>query len=257
MLLARIAETSAGVAGTAARLEKVELLAAALAELHRGGVPWGGVPLRHAPARADRRRLGDAASSGPRGGRDPRAARSRCGAATRRRDYRAGIAATAPHGLKALFGRATAQEQSFLAALLVGELRQGALESVMADAVARAAGIPAADVRRAAMLAGDLRAAAVTALRDGSPGLERFRLTVLRPVQPMLAQTADDVEAALERIQPAIVEWKLDGARLQVHRLGDEVRAFTRNLADVTDRVPEVVEAVAASPPTRSCSTAR
>ena len=80
-----------------------------------------------------------------------------------------------------------------------------------------------------------------------SAGLERFGLTVLRPLQPMLAQTADDVEAALERIGAGVVEWKLDGARLQVHRLGDEVRAFTRNLADVTDRVPEVVEAVARS----------
>ena len=128
--------------------------------------------------------------------------------------------------------------------LLHGELRQGALEGVMVEAVARAAAVPAADVRRALMLAGELPVVAAAALADGREGLESFRLEVLRPVKPMLAQTADRIDEALERAGTAAVEWKLDGARLQVHRLGEEVRAYTRSLADVTDRVPEVVEAV-------------
>ncbi len=114
----------------------------------------------------------------------------------------------------------------------------------MVDAVARAADVPAAEVRRALMLAGELPPVAEAALAEGSAGLARFRLEVLRPVKPMLAQTAGDVAAAIERTGRAAVEWKLDGARLQVHRRRNEVRAFTRSLADVTDRVPEVVAAV-------------
>ena len=85
---------------------------------------------------------------------------------------------------------------------------------------------------------------AAAAIEGGSTALARFRLSPLTPLQPMLAQSADDVAAAFERIRPAAVEWKLDGARIQIHRLGDEVRVFTRNLADVTDRVPEIVEAI-------------
>jgi DNA ligase-1 len=143
-----------------------------------------------------------------------------------------------------LFGRATEREQQFLTGLLLGELRQGALEGVMVEAVAKAAQLSAADVRRALMLAGDLGAVAAAAVAEGREGLSRFRLTVLRPIQPMLAQTGADLADALGRIHPAGIEWKLDGARLQVHRLGREVRAFTRNLADITDRVPEIVEAI-------------
>jgi DNA ligase-1 len=94
------------------------------------------------------------------------------------------------------------------------------------------------------MLAGELPAVARAAFDEGGDGLARFRLQVLRPVKPMLAQTAEGVSWALDRAGPSAVEWKLDGARLQVHRLGDEVRAFTRSLADVTGRVPEVVEVV-------------
>ncbi len=146
--------------------------------------------------------------------------------------------------LAQLFAQATEPEQRFLAAVLHGELRQGALEGVMVEAVARVADVPAADVRRAVMLAGELPVVARAALERGRSGLADFRLEVLRPVKPMLAQTAGDIGAALDRTGGAAVEWKLDGARLQVHRLGDEVRAFTRSLADVTDRVPEVVAAV-------------
>jgi len=158
----------------------------------------------------------------------------------------AGSQAARREALSDLFGRATELEQRFLTGLLLGELRQGALEGVMVGAVAKAAEIPVAEVRRAAMVAGELGAVAAAALAEGRNGLQEFRLTVLRPVQPMLAQTGDDVEDALARIRPARIEWKLDGARLQVHRLGDEVRAFTRNLADITDRVPEIVDAVRA-----------
>jgi DNA ligase-1 len=114
----------------------------------------------------------------------------------------------------------------------------------LAGLVARAAGVPVSDVRRALMVAGDLGEVAAAAIADGTAGLAGFRLTPLRPLQPMLAQTAGSVQEALDRVGPAALEWKLDGARLQVHRLGGEVRAFTRNLADVTDRVPEVVETI-------------
>jgi DNA ligase 1 len=149
-----------------------------------------------------------------------------------------------------LFARATAPERDFLRGLLTGDLRQGALAGVMVEAVARAAGVPAPEVRRAAMLAGDLGRVAAAAIAEGRAGLAAFRLTVLQPVQPMLAQTATDVAGALALLAPAVavVEWKLDGARLQVHRQGQDVRAFTRNLADVTHRVPEVVEAVLGLP---------
>ena len=126
----------------------------------------------------------------------------------------------------------------------MGEIRQGALEGVMVDAVARAAEVPATEVRRAAMLAGDLGAVAAAAIEGGSSALARFRLSLLTPLKPMLAQSAEDVRAAFDRIRPAAVEWKLDGARIQIHRLGDEVRVFTRNLADVTDRVQEIVETI-------------
>jgi DNA ligase-1 len=145
-----------------------------------------------------------------------------------------------------LFGIATAAEQRFLRGLLSGEIRQGALEGVMTEAVARAACVGADEVRRAAMLSGDLAEAAVAAIERGSDALAAFGLAPLRPIQPMLAQTAEDVGEAIARIHPASVEWKLDGARIQVHRVGDEVRVFTRNLADVTSRVPEIVAAVAA-----------
>jgi DNA ligase-1 len=166
----------------------------------------------------------------------------------------AGIAGSGSQGrrreaLDDLFSRATEGEQGFLTGLLLGTLRQGALEGVMTDVVAKAAGLPVAAVRRALMLSGDLPAVAEAAIAGGLDALSEIRLTVLRPLQPMLAQTADDVASALERISPASVEWKLDGARIQAHRLGDETRIFTRNLADITGRVTEIVEQVRALPP--------
>ena len=148
-----------------------------------------------------------------------------------------------------LFCAATAIEQTFLRRLLAGELRQGALAGVMADAVARAAGLSPAQVRRAAMLAGDLPAVAAAALTGGADALGEFTLRVGRPVGPMLAQTATDVADALERLGSTVVfEAKLDGARLQIHRDGDNVALYTRSLDDVTARLPEVVDAALALP---------
>ena len=145
--------------------------------------------------------------------------------------------------LAELFGRATEAEAGFLRRLLLGELRQGALEGVMSDAIARTAGVPASDVRRAAMLSGDLCETARLALTGGRDALSGVHLQVLRPVQPMLAASAESVADTLAATGPASVEWKLDGTRIQVHRADDDVRVFTRNLNDVTDRLPEVVAA--------------
>ena len=148
-----------------------------------------------------------------------------------------------------LFSSATEVEQTFLRRLLTGELRQGALIGVMADAVAKAAQIPAAAVRRATMLGGDLPAVAAAGLTGGTAALEEFTLRVGRPVGPMLAQTAAGVSEALEKLGgESIFEAKLDGARVQIHRAGDEVTVYTRSLDDVTARLPEVVEATLALP---------
>ena len=143
--------------------------------------------------------------------------------------------------VRALLMRATAGEQSFLVALLSGELRQGALAGLMADAVARAAAVPLAAVRRALTLHGELAAIAQLALAGGATALADVRLEVGRPLSPMLAGTAAHVGAALAKAAPAAVDWKVDGARVQIHRDGEEVRVFTRTLDDVTSRLPEVV----------------
>ena len=146
-----------------------------------------------------------------------------------------------------LFGAATAGEQVFLRRLLGGDLRQGALLGVMTDAVARAVEVPLAQVRRAAMMRGDLPAVAAAARSGGAAALAEFGLQVGRPVTPMLAQTATSVEDALERLGgTALLEAKLDGARVQVHKSGDDVAIYTRTLDDVTPRLPDIVEAVRA-----------
>ena len=143
-----------------------------------------------------------------------------------------------------VFAQATEAERSFLTRLLAGELHQGALEGVMTEAVARAAGVSAGQVRRAHLLGGSLPAvaeAALTAARDGGPAaasaaLHAFRLQVGRPLRPMLAGSAPTVAAAFGRLSPAAVEWKIDGIRIQVHRQGGEVTVFTRTLDDITAR---------------------
>jgi DNA ligase 1 len=151
-----------------------------------------------------------------------------------------------------LFARATADEQRYLSLLVMGELRQGALDGVMLAAVAQAADVPGGAVRRAVMLRGATGPVAAAALTDGEAGLARFRLQVGQPVRPMLASSAADVSSALAKAvaggESVAVEWKVDGIRVQVHRNGDDVRVFTRSLDDITPRVPEIVEAVRGLP---------
>jgi DNA ligase-1 len=152
--------------------------------------------------------------------------------------------------LHELFSLATTPEQEFLIRLLVGELRQGALAGVMVDAIAAAADLPVARVRRAAMYAKNLGEVARLAILEGAEALARFQLQLFSPVAPMLAQTAADVADALEQLGgvEAAFEWKMDGARIQVHKSGGEVRIYTRTLKEVTAAVPEIVEAVHALP---------
>jgi DNA ligase 1 len=144
--------------------------------------------------------------------------------------------------LRMLLRRAGPEEREFLSQLLIGELRQGALEGVLLEAIAAAARLPAADVRQAFMFAPTIGELASAALRDGGAGLARYSLRLFVPVAPMLAATADDIDAAMERLGRAAFEYKLDGARIQVHKGGDDVRLFTRQLQDVTARLPELVE---------------
>ena len=159
-----------------------------------------------------------------------------------------GSAAARGAQLRTLFSRASAAEQDFLIRLLVGELRQGALEGVMLDAIAAAAEVPATDVRRAVMFTGQPGLVARMALTEGAAALARFAITLQRPVQPMLATPAEDIADAMSQLGTAAIEWKIDGARVQVHKSGGEVVVYTRNLNDVTASVPEVVEAVQALP---------
>jgi len=155
-----------------------------------------------------------------------------------------GSAAERTRLVSALFARATGPEQHFLARLILGELRQGALEGIMVEAVAAAAELPAADVRRAVAFTGAIAPVAAAALSGGASALAQFSVQLMRPVLPMLAQPAEDMAAALGALGTALLEWKLDGARVQVHKAGDEVRIYTRNLNDVTARAPEIVAAV-------------
>lgn len=151
--------------------------------------------------------------------------------------------------LGSLFSRATRDEQQFLLRLLTGEIRQGALAGVMVDAIAAAAQMEVAPVRRAAMYSKSLGAVARVAMLEGAAGLANFHLQLFSPVSPMLAQTAADVEEALEALEGEVAfEWKMDGARIQVHKVDAEVRVYTRNLNEVTEAIPEIVEKVRALP---------
>ncbi len=151
--------------------------------------------------------------------------------------------------LGGLFAKLTAPEREFLARACIGELRQGALEALVLEAVARASNVPLSALRRALMFAGRLDVVARAALTGGEAALAEFSLQLFRPLRPMLADSAGDVDAALSRIAPAAIEYKLDGARVQVHRSGSDVAVFSRQGQDVTARVPEIVSAVAALPP--------
>jgi ATP-dependent DNA ligase I len=250
VLLADLAAVSEAVGATSARGGKVEALAGALraaspeeaaiavaflsGELRQRQIGVGWAALRELPAAAAEPSVTlaevDAAFAAIGGLSGP-------GSQAARRSALAG-----------LFGRATPGEQRFLRALLAGDLRQGALEGVMAEAAARAAAVPAAELRRALMLRGDLGAVAEAAFAGGAEALRAFRLRVGQPVRPMLASPAADVAAAMEKLSPAAVEWKLDGVRVQVHRDGGDVAVFTRTLDDITGRVPEIVDAALALP---------
>ncbi|MGC4807084.1 ATP-dependent DNA ligase [Micromonospora sp. DT233] len=246
-----LAATSAAVSATSGRRAKVELLAAALrsldpAEVAAGagwlagelrqrqtGVGWAG--LRDLPPPAPAATLTVAAVDAA---IDELAAVRGPGSQARRRVL-----------LHALFASATADEQRLLRGLFSGELRQGAQAGLLADAVARAADVPLTAVRRALLLAGDLRAVAVAARRGGAAALAEFGLRVGRPLAPMLASSAATVDEALAATGvPAVVDVKLDGIRIQVHRSGADIAVFTRSLDEITARVPEVVAAVRALP---------
>lgn len=250
MLFADLVSTSRAVAATSARNEKIALLAEAIGDLpHKelavaasylaGVVPQGAfgvgyASLRTLPAAAPKPSLTvlavDAAF-------DEIAGISGSGAASVREA-----------AITQLFSQATSDEQEFLAALLIGGLRQGASEKLMMDSVAKAFSVPRTLVRRAAMFSGDLAQVAVAASTGGQDALSRFGLQIFRPVSPMLASSADTIGGGLERLGMAIVERKLDGARIQIHRSRGQVRVYTRNLNDVTDRVPELVAAVLGYP---------
>jgi ATP-dependent DNA ligase I len=257
VLLSEIAEVSRAVAGTSARLAKIALLAAALREAgplevpiavaylsgelpqRQIGVGWAALRDGFAPAQAPTLTLSEVDSGF-----------SAIGAVSGK-----GSAAARKALVGELFGRATPDEQRFLAGLLSGELRQGALEGVMTEAVARAADVPVAEVRRAMMLRGSLGVVAAAALSGGSEALGAFGLEVGRPVRPMLAASAPTIADALDKVgaqggqgTEAALEWKLDGIRIQAHLSGGNVRLFTRTLDDITARLPEVVAALARVP---------
>jgi len=246
VLLVRIAEVSQAVGATSARLAKIDLLATALREAGPLEVPIavaylsGELPQRQIGVGWAALRDGFPPAAVPTLGlAEVDAAFSAIGAVAGK-----GSAAARKALVGELFGRATSAEQRFLVGLLSGELRQGALEGVMTDAVARAASVPVADVRRAMMLRGSLGAVAAAALAGGSEALDAFGLEVGRPVRPMLAASATSIEEALAKIGSGVqaaVEWKLDGIRIQAHLSGGSVRLFTRTLDEITGRVPEVV----------------
>jgi ATP-dependent DNA ligase I len=261
VLLAELAGVSRAVSATSARLAKVAALAEALRSAEAAEVP---VVVAYLSGELPQRQIGVGWAAlrsvpGPAGassltvlGVDE--AFSRIGAVVGK-----GSTAVRKRLVGELFAAATAEEQYFLVRLLSGELRQGALDGVMTDAVAKAAEVPVAEVRRAVMLSGSLAVAAQAALGGGSAALAKFGLRVGRPLKPMLAASEASIDEALAKIGgPAAVEWKLDGIRVQAHVSRDavfpldgdepEVRLFTRSLDDITDRLPEVVTALAGLP---------
>jgi ATP-dependent DNA ligase I len=270
VLLSEVVDVSAGVTATSARNAKIAQIAALLARAEPGqvavavaflsgdllqgqiGVGYAtiGELFRAADAAGDEAERGAGPSMAPLTLTEVNEAFTAIGAVTG-----PGSVAQRRQQLAALFARATQPEREFVVRLLAGDLRQGALEGVMTEAVARAAGVPAEEVRRAHQLGGSLPEVAEAALdapqADAArAALRGFTLRVGRPARPMLAASAPDVAAALAKISPAAAEWKIDGIRIQVHRAGGEVAVFTRTLDDITTRVPEIVEAALALPVT-------
>ena len=248
MLLLDVARTSERVASVSKRTEKIAALAECLRRLDpdeaaigvaylsgrlpQGRIGVGGAAIRHTAQRPH--------------AAEPSLTLAQVDAALTRIGGLAGPGSSAARqeALASLFGLATDLESSFLIRLLVGELRQGALGGVMEEAVSKASGISADSIRRAAMVAGSLDPVAVQALTQGPSGLASFKVGLFRPLSPMLAQPADDLDEALKAMGEAALEFKLDGARVQAHKAGDEVRVYSRRLHDVTDSVPDLVEAV-------------
>jgi DNA ligase-1 len=247
MLLGELVGTSAAVAEASSRLAKISRLAELLRRVTRAEVETA-IAFLSGELRQGRIGIGPAAI------REARPSAAADSPALQLLEVDAAferISATTGRGsvddrmrlLRELLMRATAAEQDFLIRLLFGELRQGALEGVLVEAVARAGDVPSATVRRAVMMAGALAPVARAVLLERESGLSHFVVQIFRPVQPMLAQTAADVDEALADLsQDVALEWKLDGARIQVHKGGDEIKVFSRNLRDVTFAVPEVVE---------------
>ena len=244
--LAEVVRTSILVAGDSSRLAKTRLIAGCLRRLEPDEVEIA-IPYLSGETRQGKLALGYSAlraCAGQPASTPALALREVDAAFTALKASKGkGSAAQRSRLLQDLFGKATAEEQDFLVRLIVGELRQGALEGVMLDAVAAAADLPAAEVRRAATFAGGIVPVARAALSGGAAALDQFSVRLMRPVLPMLAQPAEDVKAAMAQLGTAILEWKLDGARVQVHKAGEEIRVYTRSLNDVTAAVPEVVQA--------------
>ncbi len=249
MLLSDLVDTSARVAGTSARNGKVALIAdllrrcdpqeaAAVAAYLSGTLPQRRVGVGW-------RGLSDLPAPAPQPGltiEDTDLALDRLAAAGG-----AGSHASRREALGDLFGRATGPEQEFLRGLILGGVRQGALDGVMLSAIAQAAQVPDGAVRRAVMLTGFVGPVAQAALSGGAGALAAITLEVGRPVRPMLAGSAPDVPSALpDPGRPMVVERKIDGIRIQAHKRGDEVRLFTRSLEEITERLPEVVDVVRA-----------
>lgn len=255
MKLIELVSVSADVAAASGRLDKIARLAALLARLAPGEIPiavgfligWprqGKIGVGWASVSAAREHPAAALPSLEL--RDVDAVFDKLASTSGRKS-----ASERARLMAGLFSRATVDEQRFLGALIVGEVRQGALEGVLVEAVAKAANIPAATVRRAAMMAGDLGVVATAALGEGrETALAAYQLQLFRPVQPMLADSAPTVIDAMTDLggEAVAVEWKIDGARIQVHRQGDRVAVYTRSLNEVTEAVPEVVDAVLALP---------
>ena len=250
MLLADVVATSAAVGATRSRTAKTAALAALLRvaspEEVEPATAWLAGELRQGRLGAGWRTLSGLAASPASipslqilavdATLDQLAATSGTGSTARRAAL-----------LGELFGAATSEEQAFLRRLLTGELRQGALEGVMLEAIATAAEVPAAAVRRAFMISGRLPETARTALAGGAAAIDAVALQVGRPVRPMLASPAESLDTALAELGSEVsVEFKLDGARIQVHRDGAEVGVWTRTLREVTGRVPELVALVRA-----------
>src|SRR5437899_1842443 len=250
VLFHELVQTSRRVAETSGRLAKIELVAALLKRTAPEEIATAIAFLSGSP-RQGRIGIGYATLQAAKPGHAaeaPTLELTRVDATLQRlaNTTGKGSAQTKERLLGELLTRGTAEEQEFLLRLVMGELRQGALEGLVTEAVARAAGLEPGAVRRATMLAADLGRVAHAALTEGAAGLTSFRVELFRPLQPMLAQAAADVKAALTRLGEgeAAFEYKLDGARIQVHKAGDEVRVFSRQLNDVTQAVPEVVDAV-------------